>query len=156
MDNIVVVFTMDGCPFCEMMKSQLIESQIDFVERNIREHEEEYKLFMEATGSEFVPAFMIINDPWIDLYDKIEPFKTKEERENYSFVYNEYFCDEYDNLNNLGYFSIEFLSCLLELFVKCEKQTQNAFMFKNLLQLVKDFCAGKRDYYQVISYSKRV
>ena len=41
MDNIVVVFTMDGCPFCEMMKSQLIESQIDFVERNIREHEEE-------------------------------------------------------------------------------------------------------------------
>ena len=37
MDNIVVVFTMDGCPFCEMMKSQLIESQIDFVERNIRE-----------------------------------------------------------------------------------------------------------------------
>jgi len=64
MDNIVVVFTMDGCPFCEMMKSQLIESQIDFVERNIREHEEEYKLFMEATGSEFVPAFMIINDPY--------------------------------------------------------------------------------------------
>ncbi len=43
-----------------------------------------------------------VND-WIDLYDKIEPFKTKEERENYSFVYNEYFCDEYDNLNNLGY-----------------------------------------------------
>jgi hypothetical protein len=96
-----------------------------------------------------------VND-WIDLYDKIEPFKTKEERENYLFVYNEYFCDEYDNLNNLGYFSIEFLSCLLELFVKCEKQTQNAFMFKNLLQLVKDFCTGKRDYYQVISYSKRV
>ncbi len=64
MDNIVVVFTMDGCPFCEMMKSQLIESQIDFAERNIREHDEEYQLFVEATGSEFVPAFMIINDPY--------------------------------------------------------------------------------------------
>ena len=59
MDNLVVVFTMQGCPFCDMMKSQLIESQIDFIERDIQTHGEEYQLFVESTGCEFVPAFKI-------------------------------------------------------------------------------------------------
>lgn len=93
---------------------------------------------------------------WIDLYEKIEPFKTDEERKEYQLIYTEYFSEEYGNLDYLGYFTIEYLATLLELFTKCEKQTPNAFMFKNLLQLVKDFCSGKKDYYQVISYSKRV
>ena len=51
---------------------------------------------------------------------------------------------------------MEFLSTLIELFIKCEKQNPNAFMFKNLLTLVKDFSEGKKDFYQVVSYSKRV
>jgi hypothetical protein len=46
------------------MKAQLVESQIEFVERDITTHEDEYQLFVEATGSEFVPAFMIIEDPY--------------------------------------------------------------------------------------------
>jgi glutaredoxin len=62
MDKLVVVFTMDGCPFCDMMKNQLKESDVDFIERDIHNHSEEYELFVEATGSEFVPAFMIIED----------------------------------------------------------------------------------------------
>jgi hypothetical protein len=45
---------------------------------------------------------------------------------------------------------------LIELFIKCEKQTKDAFMFKNLLTLVKDYCEGKKDFYQIVSYSKRV
>jgi hypothetical protein len=59
-------------------------------------------------------------------------------------------------LDNTGAFSIEFLSGLMELFIKCEKQTKNAFMFKNLLNLMKGYCDGTKDFYQVISYSKRV
>jgi|688.fasta_scaffold1677894_2 glutaredoxin len=61
-NKLVVVFTMDGCPFCEMMKTQLSENNIEFFERDIHKHEDEYKMFVEATGSEFVPAFMIIKD----------------------------------------------------------------------------------------------
>lgn len=64
MDKLVVLFTMNGCQFCEMMKTQLVENQIEFVERDITTHEDEYQLFVEATGSEFVPAFMIIEDPY--------------------------------------------------------------------------------------------
>lgn len=93
---------------------------------------------------------------WLDLYDKVEPFKTKEEMSNYDFLYYEYFIEKYETITNVGPFKIEFLSCLLELFIKCEKQTEGAFMFKNLLKLIKEHCDGKKDFYQVISYSKRV
>lgn len=93
---------------------------------------------------------------WIEIYEKISPFQSKEERDRYRFIYNEYFCEKYFDLDNLGIFSVEFLSALIELFIKCEKQTQNAFMFKNLLILIKEYCEDKKDFYQVVSYSKRV
>jgi hypothetical protein len=85
-----------------------------------------------------------------------EPFQSKEERETYRLTYNEYFIEKYYFLDNSGAFSLEFLSGLIELFIKCEKQTEGAFMFKNLLNLVKEYCEGNKDFYQVISYSKRV
>ena len=96
-----------------------------------------------------------IND-WLELYDRIEPFKSVEERNNYELQYTDYFTDVYFGLDNLGAFSIDFISMMIELFIKCEKQTPNAFMFKTLLELVKDYCGGKKDFYQVVSYSKRV
>ena len=93
---------------------------------------------------------------WIDIYDRTEPFKTKEERSQYELLYRDYFVEKYFGLENLGSFSVEFLSILIELFIKCEKQSPNAFMFKNLLGLVKSFTEGKKDFYQIVSYSKRV
>lgn len=63
MDKVVVLFTMKGCPYCEMMKEQLNELQLEYVERDIDEHEEEYNLFVEVTENDFVPAFMIIESP---------------------------------------------------------------------------------------------
>ena len=59
MDKFVVVFTMDGCPYCVMMKDQLNEQSIDFVELDIDKNEEEYELFKKITNNEFVPSFMI-------------------------------------------------------------------------------------------------
>ena len=38
----------------------LDESGVEYVDRDIEEYEEEYDLFVEATGSDFVPAFMLI------------------------------------------------------------------------------------------------
>jgi glutaredoxin len=64
MDNLVVVFSMKGCPFCDMMKNQLNESGVDYVLRDIDEHRDEYDLFVEVSGSDFVPAFMVISDPY--------------------------------------------------------------------------------------------
>jgi hypothetical protein len=93
---------------------------------------------------------------WIDLYEVIEPFKSEQERKEYNLVYKDYFNEKYFTLDNLSDFSVEFVSTLIELFIRCEKQTPNAFMFKNLLQLVSDYCENKKDFYQVVSYSKRV
>jgi hypothetical protein len=48
------------------MKDQLTESNINFVERDINEHKDEYDMFVEITENEFVPAFMIVESPDTD------------------------------------------------------------------------------------------
>jgi glutaredoxin len=57
---------MEGCPYCVQMKDQLTESDIDFVERDINEHKDEYDMFVEITENDFVPAFMIVESPDTD------------------------------------------------------------------------------------------
>jgi glutaredoxin len=57
---------MEGCPYCVQMKDQLTESEIDFVERDINEHKDEYDMFVEITENEYVPAFMIVESPDTD------------------------------------------------------------------------------------------
>lgn len=94
-------------------------------------------------------------DEWLHIYDLLQPFQNIEERNNYNLIYNNYFSEKYSDLENLGKFSVEFLSIIIELFIRCEKQTDNAFMFKNLLNMMAEYCDGKKDFYQVISYSKR-
>jgi glutaredoxin len=62
MDKLLIVFTMKGCPFCDMMKDKLNENEIEFVERDIEEHSDEYDLFVEITENEYVPSFMIVEN----------------------------------------------------------------------------------------------
>jgi glutaredoxin len=66
MDKLVILFTMEGCPYCVQMKGQLKESDINFVERDIDKHKDEYDMFVEITENEFVPAFMIVESPDTD------------------------------------------------------------------------------------------
>lgn len=63
MDKLLVVFTMKGCPYCEMMKEKLVNENIEFFERDIDEHKEEYDIFVEVTKNDYVPSFMIIDNP---------------------------------------------------------------------------------------------
>jgi glutaredoxin len=61
MEQLIVLYTMEGCPFCTMMKEQLDSENIPFIVRDIDEEKEEYDLFVKAVGgNDFVPAFMII------------------------------------------------------------------------------------------------
>jgi len=62
MDKILVVYTMKGCPWCDLLKKQLKESNLDFYDRDINIHENEYKDFVKITNSEFIPAFLIIDN----------------------------------------------------------------------------------------------
>ena len=92
----------------------------------------------------------------LKIYGEIEPFNSKEERDNYSLNYVDRCVDSFGDLDKAGYYSIQMLTTLIELFCKCEKQTTGAFMFKGLLTLVKEYCEGKKDFYQIVGYSKRV
>jgi hypothetical protein len=90
----------------------------------------------------------------LNYYERTESFNSVDERNNYELSF--YTTFDYNSLNQHGYYSIETLTAFIELFTKCEKQTTGAFMFKTLLQLVKDYCDGKKDFYQIVGYSKRV
>lgn len=59
MDNLVL-FTMEGCPFCVEMKDKIKELGIEFVDADIEENEMEYEIFKKLVGNDYVPAFMII------------------------------------------------------------------------------------------------
>lgn len=57
----LVVFTMEGCPHCQEFKKILSESNLEFVDRDIQEHSDEYQMFSKVKN-DLVPAFMIIDD----------------------------------------------------------------------------------------------
>jgi glutaredoxin len=63
MDKAVVLFTMKSCPFCVELKEMLNKSNIQFVDRDIDEYEEEYNMFVNITENDYVPAFMLIENP---------------------------------------------------------------------------------------------
>jgi len=92
----------------------------------------------------------------IELYDNTTPFSSVDERNNYELRFINVMNLRYDDLNNHGYYTIPTLTSFIELFSLCEKQTTGAFMFKGLLTLIKEYCEGKKDFYQIVGYSKRV
>lgn len=97
-----------------------------------------------------------IND-MIGFYNDVTPFQNEEQRIGYTLSTYINFGQRHNQvLNRHGYYPMDTLCSFLELFSINEKQTTGAFMFKTLLELVRDYCDGKRDFYQVVGYSKRV
>lgn len=95
-------------------------------------------------------------DDMIKIYDETTPFQSIEDRDSYVLRHPQLMVTKYSSLQGRGYYSIETLTAFIELFSKCEKQSTEAFMFRGLLLLVKEYCEGKKDFYQIVGYSKRV
>ena len=55
MDSQIVLFTMEGCPYCYDFKKMLNDNDIEFTELDINENQEEYDMFVQITGNDFVP-----------------------------------------------------------------------------------------------------
>jgi hypothetical protein len=96
-----------------------------------------------------------VND-MIKIYDETVPFQSVEERNNYLLKFPTQMVTKHSTLQGHGYYSIQTLTTFIELFSKCEKQSTGAFMFRGLLSLVKEYCEGRKDFYQIVGYSKRV
>ena len=59
-EKTVVVYTMEGCPHCVDFKKMRKENNIEFVDRDIYEHEEEYEIFSQVVENDYVPAVLVI------------------------------------------------------------------------------------------------
>lgn len=56
----VVVYTMNGCPFCTEFKDLLVKEGIEYHDRDIDLYEDEYNIFSKVTGNDMIPALLII------------------------------------------------------------------------------------------------
>jgi len=83
------------------------------------------------------------------MYDKIEPFKTKEDQQNCKLKFtNPENLKRFDELNKYGQYSVEFIGHVIEL-LSIEEKTgmEGAFMFKDVLKALKD----KKDIFSIVS-----
>jgi glutaredoxin len=62
MSKDVILFTMVGCPFCTDMKNLLDEEGIDYYEMDIHENPQEFDVFTDIVGNDYIPAFMLVED----------------------------------------------------------------------------------------------
>ncbi len=83
-------------------------------------------------------------------YDEIEPFENIADRNSYEPFTPQIIKKSFKKLRVKGTYSLEYLAHIIELFIKCEKRMDDAFMFKDLLQAMVDYCDGKKDYFQIL------
>lgn len=55
----VILYTMKGCPHCKNIKEELIQNKINFEERDVDRYNRQYERFVNETGSEYLPAFIL-------------------------------------------------------------------------------------------------
>lgn len=58
--KVTILYTMEGCPYCMMIKEELNKNNIEFIERDIHIFEEEYDEFVKVTKNDYVPSFMLL------------------------------------------------------------------------------------------------
>jgi len=60
MDRMIILYTMEGCPYCMQLKEMLTNEGIEFHERDIDKHDEEYDVFSNIVENDFVPAVLVL------------------------------------------------------------------------------------------------
>jgi glutaredoxin len=56
----IIVYTMEGCPFCVQFKDLLTKEGIEYFDRDIEIYKDEYDSFTQITENEMIPALLII------------------------------------------------------------------------------------------------
>lgn len=90
---------------------------------------------------------------YIDFYDKCRPFDTVEERNAYEPQSLSYIMEKFGNLNAFHTLPMDYIALVIELFCLCEKRNEGAYMFRNILHILKDYVDGTADYMNVIKAS---
>lgn len=56
----VIVYTMEGCPFCVDFKELLVKEGIEFFDRDIDKFKDEYDTYVQITENDMIPSLLII------------------------------------------------------------------------------------------------
>lgn len=62
----VIVYTMEGCPFCVEFKKMLKKEGIEFFDRDIDKYKDEYDTFSKIVENDLIPALLIIEGDGTD------------------------------------------------------------------------------------------
>jgi glutaredoxin len=79
--NKIVIFTLNGCEYCEDLKQHLNNLKIEFVELEINEHSEVWDEVVNQTGYNLLPSIFISNEDTDDgpIFVPERDFKSREE-----------------------------------------------------------------------------
>ena len=94
-----------------------------------------------------------ILDYFINFYDRCVPFETVEERNSYEPQTVNYIMSRYGHVDTRHTLPMDYIALIIELFCLCEKRNEGAYMFRNILLLLKDYIDGNADYMCVIKAS---
>jgi hypothetical protein len=88
-------------------------------------------------------------------YEKAQAFTSKEERLSYQPVLRQEALVSFAALDTRKIYSVESIALMIELFSICEKATPltggKTKMFDALLRSLAAYCAGRRDFFQVLN-----
>lgn len=90
---------------------------------------------------------------YINFYNTCKPFDSIEERDLYQPYSVSYIYNTYKHIDVTNTLPIDYIALIIELFCYCEKRNTGAYMFKDLLNTLRDYMLGKVDYMHVIKAS---
>lgn len=95
------------------------------------------------------------SDFLMKIYINSTPFNSILERNNYKLKYVNTARKKFGKIKG-GKYSVEYITAIVELFSKCEKQYPGAYMFEKSLKLIQRYSNDQCDYFTLVGHSKRV
>lgn len=87
---------------------------------------------------------------YIDYYEKTLPFSSIQERNSYQLETVEEVTTRYAHLEQPYTLSLDYVATVVELFCKNEKINPGAYMFHDLLVILRDYIDGNKHYTEVL------
>ncbi|MCF7864924.1 MAG: hypothetical protein K9M11_00260 [Candidatus Pacebacteria bacterium] len=87
---------------------------------------------------------------YIDFYERTSPFISVEDRNKYQLETINEITTRYAHIEQDYTLSLDYVAIMIELFCKNEKINPGAYMFKNLLLILRDYIDGNKHYTEVL------
>lgn len=87
---------------------------------------------------------------YIEFYGRTTPFSSVQERNNYQLETVDDITTRYNRLEQSYTLSLDYVATIIELFCKNEKINSGAYMFRDLLLILRDYVDGDKHYTEVL------